>query len=58
MSQADIQILYYVWAPNSTAAGVADKRKAHLNEHVEWIKGCAAAGTIRELRPFPRYPFA
>ncbi|KAI0733781.1 hypothetical protein C8Q72DRAFT_555541 [Fomitopsis betulina] len=46
MSQTDIQIIYYIWAPNSTAADSAPKFKAAMDEHVAWIKGCAATGTV------------
>ncbi|EPS96635.1 hypothetical protein FOMPIDRAFT_1018743 [Fomitopsis schrenkii] len=47
MSTGNLQILYYIYAPNSTAADFAEKSKTHLDEHVVWIKACAAAGTVR-----------
>lgn len=50
MSTGNLQILYYIYAPNSTAADFAEKSKTHLDEHVVWIKACAAAGTVRKLQ--------
>ena len=48
MSYGNIQIVYYIWAAQSTASDVAAKRKANFAEHVAWLQARSEEGTIRE----------
>jgi len=47
MSQINLKISYYVWAPDSKAGDIAQKRKAVANEHEEWIQARRADGTVQ-----------
>ena len=42
----NLQISYYVWAPDSKAGDVAQKRQAVLNAHTEWLQARRADGSV------------
>lgn len=48
MSQANLQIVYFIWAPQSTAGDVESKRTANFDAHVAWLQARGAEGTLRE----------
>ena len=48
MSQDNLRIVYYIWAPQSQAGDVSAKRKANFDEHAAWLKARQAEGTLRE----------
>ncbi|KAH9833481.1 uncharacterized protein C8Q71DRAFT_773685 [Rhodofomes roseus] len=46
MSHANLTLSYYVWAPDSKAGDVVQKRQAILAEHTEWITARRADGSV------------
>ncbi|EPS96624.1 hypothetical protein FOMPIDRAFT_88553 [Fomitopsis schrenkii] len=47
MSQANLQIVYFIWAPQSTAGDVESKRTANFDAHVAWLQARGAEGTLQ-----------
>ncbi|KAI0733767.1 hypothetical protein C8Q72DRAFT_554563 [Fomitopsis betulina] len=47
MSQANLEIVYYIWAPKSTAVDVSVKQTANFDAHVAWLKARAVEGTLK-----------
>ncbi|KAH9915906.1 uncharacterized protein B0H18DRAFT_1039695 [Fomitopsis serialis] len=47
MSQINLQITYFVWAPDSKVGDVMQKRKAVDSEHNEWMEARRADGILQ-----------
>lgn len=54
MSQANLEIVYYIWAPKSTAVDVSVKQTANFDAHVAWLKARGVEGTLSQSRSHPR----
>ncbi|TFY63538.1 hypothetical protein EVJ58_g3190 [Rhodofomes roseus] len=47
MSQENLTLSYYVWAPDSKAGDVAQKRQAILAEYTDWHTARLADGSVQ-----------